>query len=493
MKTARLGALAALSLGWTVAFSTPTVLIYQAKPTILTKDDVAVDISDYIGKEFDGNGRLFPIIYSSKDLTFRAAVAKGTIKDPSTEPTHKELVEVARGLHAEYIIVVESVRSGKTVSAKLKVFRDRREVFKDEANLSVTLKDMMDLDSTSRSIAHTFVLRMNGGPFKGLPDQPKIKNPTLQPGQAPEVPIAPVKQDHVTTGSEIKKEIDDLAKSNKMEEAILKARDAVDSQPFDLDRRLQLIELLQSGNPEVAAVEARRAAAMLPDKVELRVLAARAWIQAGRSDEAQKDLNEAVARDPNAIPTRLLLAEISLQQLEPTKALGHLDEIIKSQDSPSARFLRALCRSLLGGVDGMQIDLAQVIKLEPSSSSETQGHRYVLTVDVLDSALGRDISDLRTLIPKIVVKPKDETLKEQAEQMLRLLQTRTTFLSLISVPSANKLAQDQRLLAHKLLTQSVLDIQSYANSRDEDLLAEARINVGEAQKQLTAAKNLPAK
>ena len=74
----------------------------------------------------------------------------------------------------------------------------------------------------------------------------------------------------------------------------------------------------------------------MPDAIELRVLAARAWMRAGKPDEAQTDLNEAMARNPDGAGTRLLLGEIGIAQLKPERALDHLSKSIAAGDSAEA-------------------------------------------------------------------------------------------------------------------------------------------------------------
>ena len=78
----------------------------------------------------------------------------------------------------------------------------------------------------------------------------------------------------------------------------------------------------------VAAQEARRAAAVLPDQTELHTLAARAFVRAGKPDEALAELNESVARDPNAIETRMLIGELDLTKRQYADAGSQFDFVI---------------------------------------------------------------------------------------------------------------------------------------------------------------------
>lgn len=489
MKLARLSLSAAFCAASLAAMAVPTALIVQSKVPLRDKVNPNVDLAQYVAQELDASGRLTPVLYSKSDAAYGAAVAARKVKDAAENPRARDITDTARRLGAEYILIVEGVRNGKSVHGKATLYRNRREVWKDDQTLSVSTSDSLDSTDTARSLARTFVFKMNFGPLKGLPERPKTAPPVIQPGQEPVVEQVRTGTSGIVPDDRLKRNLDALVHADKMDNAILMMRDAVDAAPMDVQRRLELIDLLQTANPTAAAEEARRAAELMPERVELRVLAARCWIKAGHSAEAQKDLNEAVARDPNAAATRLLLGELSLEQLEPVQALPHLDAVIKEQDSAQARFLRALCRCLLGGSDGLQADLAQMDKLSPSPAPEEISRRYATAADVTDRALTQDGARVRSLIAEIVVKPKDKELKDQVEQISRLLLSRTALLGAVSVPADRKAANEKRILAHKLLAQSLSDIESYSTSPDDDTLADARTTLGEALKTLGSLKN----
>lgn len=473
------------------ASAIPGLLIVQSKvvhKNSKDKSDPNVEVAALIGQEYDTNGRVTPVVYSKSDPIFSSAVATGRLKDAPANPRIGEALDIARKLGAEYTLILEAARVGNFVKAKVHLYRDHREIWKEDENLSVATTDNFNTNDTARSLARTLVLKLNAGPFKGFPEHPKTATPGLERGQTPITGATTPTIRPEVTNAQLKKNIDSLVQSNRRESAVLLMRDAVDAAPFDVERRTMLIDLILSTSPADAAIEARKAAALMPEKVEFRVIAARAWMKAGRADEAKKDLNEAVARDPNAASTRLLLGELSLGQLEPTKALAHLDEVIKQKDSGQARFLRALCRALLGGADGMQLDLTQLDKLEPAKLGPDVSRRYALAADITDRALAQDGSDLRSLLTKVVVKPKDQGIHDQIEQTLRVMQTRSQLLQTISVPIDAKSSNDRRVLAHKLVIQCLSELSSYCNTPDDGTLDDARTNLGEALKHLAAAK-----
>jgi tetratricopeptide (TPR) repeat protein len=447
-----------------------------------------MDVATPLGQEYDTNGRLQPVVYSKTDPIIKSAMAAGRMTAPVAMPTIGDILDASRRLGTEYILVIETSKVNKGVTAKAELIRDRRAIWKDEINVGVSIQEVMNPTDTARSLARTLVLKMNMGPFKGLPDKPKPAAPTIQPGQEPIVGAEHTNQKSGLTNDQLRKNVAGLVQSGKSDAAILALRDAVDAAPLDLDRRMLLIQQLETSNPSAAALEARRAAILMPEKVELRVQAAREWIKAGHSDEATKDLNEAVARDPNGLATRMLLGELSLNDLQPAKAIGHFDEIIKAHDSAQARIMRAICRGLLGGTDGMQIDIEQADKLEPVKSPADMARRYGVAADVVDRSLAVDGAEVRGLLTKIVVKPKDQSIKDQIEGTLRLVQSRSALLSAFPVPPEEKSANDRRVLSHKLLAQCLLDLQTYSATPDDDTLADARINLGEALKPLAAKK-----
>ncbi|MDR3689076.1 MAG: hypothetical protein P4L46_06830 [Fimbriimonas sp.] len=477
-----------LSIVAASVFAAPTVLIVQTRVPFKNNVDINVTVADYVAQEFDNDGRLVPIVYSMTDPAFRAALQSGKVKESEGKFTVNEGFVTAERLGAEYLFLIEASQAGKSVKTRARLYHSRREVWKYDDNVSVRSLEVINEDSTCRSIARTILFRLNGGPLKGMASRKKTYTPEMTKGQEPVAPAAPPVETTVSSNGQLKNVIDGLIADGKRAVAIATMRDAVDSAPFDLDRREELVNLLMADNPAAAGEEARRAASLLPDKVELRALAARAWMQAGKPDEAQRDLNEAIARDPNGQGTRMLLAELSIGQLEPQKAMDHLDQAIKDKDSCRARFLRATCRAMLGGVDSMQADLAEAAKLGPPLTPGETMERYVLVTNICDRMLERDGVDLRSLMQEVVVKPQDKDLKATLANMARLLQGRIALLSAVEAPADSKLSNEKRLLANRLLAQCLFGLQTFSDKGDEDALADARISLGESLKQLAAAK-----
>ena len=472
----------------TLALADNSVLIIQNLLPLKEGTDPNVAMADYLAQEFDSEGKLIPVVYSQTDPVFRDAVQTGKIKGATDKPTMPVVFDVAKQFRSDYVLVLESTYAAKGIKAKVKLFHDKKLVWKDEQELSVSMGNQTSLDNTCRSLARTLSMHMTFGPLNSLTGRTKTTTPELARGQVAttEVPVAEVKaSDNSVT---IERQVASLLKSGKESSAVLVLRDAVDASPMDPERRMILIELLVHHDPLIAAQEARRSASIMPDHPEFRSFAARAWIQAGKPEEAQKDLNEAVARDPSGSKTRELLGELCLGQLEPDKALDHFDQAIKQQDSARLRFMRAICKSLLGDARGMGEDLEQVAKLDNKPDKAVLTERYNQLVDIYDRVAYRDAIEVRGLTQKAVVKPHDKDIKSEMDAIGQALQVRTTLLTIQTPPNEQKTFHERRILAHKLLAQSLLDLKGFWTKGDEDALSDSRIDLGEALKQLAVLK-----
>jgi tetratricopeptide (TPR) repeat protein len=320
-----------------------------------------------------------------------------------------------------------------------------------------------------------------------LPVAAKAETAEPTKGQAPIVePVAPPDTSAADL-AKLKTEVQRLLSDGRRSAAILILRDGIDVKPLDPVRRKLLVDTLLESDPVGAAEEARRAANLVPDDAELRVLAARAWLRANRNAEAQADLNEAMARQPDSVPTRLLLAEISLRQGNGEQALEHVDRVLKTDTSAEAFYVRALCRSTLGGTDGVKQDLAAASKASPEVSPNDALRRYRFSAEVLDAEFDRLITSLKSLMPKLAVKPKDKTLADELEQVAALNEAQSALQEGMMVPMELKASDARRVLARKLLGQVLMDLEAFVGGT-KDAISDARINLGDAIKQMATAR-----
>ncbi|MGV3615871.1 MAG: tetratricopeptide repeat protein [Fimbriimonas sp.] len=479
-------------MGAVASAEVPRVLIVQMQVPV-TKEgvDPNVPIADPLAQELDQGGKVSSIVWGVTDPVFRAAAADGKLKDVPDHPTLAQAQAAARALSAEFLLTCEARQNGSDVLADVRLLRGGRVVWKDKQPMRVSLGGgPTSRYDTARSIARTLAMRMQGEALKSLPVAAKIETAEPTKGQAPVVPVVPPVTPVDTSAADLARlrtEVQRLLGDGRRSAAILALRDGIDIKPLDPVRRKLLVDTLMESEPLLAAEEARRAAALAPEDSELRVLAARAWLRADRSAEAQADLNEAMARQPDSVPTRLLLAEIALRAGNGEQALEHVDRALKTEPGAEAYFVRAVCRATLGGLDGVKQDLAASQKASPEISPTDALRRYRLAAEVLDAEFDRLTVGFKNLMPKIAVKPKDAQLGETLEGMKALSEAQTALQDGLLVPAEVKASHARRVLARKLLGQVFMDLDAFVGGTG-DAIADARISLGEAIKQMTTAR-----
>lgn len=485
----------------------------------------AVPVANQLATELDADGRLgLVVVWSMSDPLFRAAVNDGVLRRPPENPTPEQATEAADRLKLGFVAMLTAFRDGDLVRHRIDLYRAGKLVWQDPdpskapdraaleaarregkitdrqfreategaryGNVAITRDGKLGLDDTVASIARTWREQLAAGPFRGQSERPARPTPEPAPGERPvvtDVPIVP--KVRVVDNTQLRQEAAALSRDGKRAAAVNLLRDAIDAEPLDLERRVLLVTLLmQAGDANAAAAEARRAANLLPDRTELRAMAARAWLQAGNADEAQADLNEAVARDPEGLDTRLLLAEVALGRNQPADALEHLNKAIERGDNPEVRVRRALARTLLGDSEAAARDLAEA-KPDLATDPMAAGARYAFALrcfDASDRTLGGEIS---SLIQRALVQRTAPEVAEGFDGFNRRIAARIRFLEANPVPPAHAASHERRVLAYKLLAQCLSDLGAFLDTGNEETLTDARINLGEALKQITAARD----
>lgn len=503
-----------LAFGVVVAFAAmaaadgPRILIV-AKPQ--PKDATPIPMADYFAQQLDDDGVVSPIVWGLTDPVFREAATSGVIKEFSEHPSSSEALAIARKLHAEFVATIEITVKAKTLLGKIVVTKDGRQVFKADENFGIDKAGQLDTVASGKSISRTWASKLGFSAFKGLAKHAKVTTPEASPGQivpvsAPSEPVVDnkmllVEVDRVkkATAAQIERLKREAADTNRFpaitpedlareivalergrDESIVSIyRDAVDAEPLNVDRRRLLIEALSGIDDRLAATEARRAAQLLPEQVELRVIAARSWMRVPDEIEAQVDLNEAISRDPDAVQTRLLLCEVCLGKLDADAALEHADRAVKRESTAPTRFMRALCRALLGGLDGVKADVTAM-------GGPVTVEQRLLASKVLDRSLDDSISTMKSLVQRATVKKTDDVVRDGIDQLQRTLASRLEMLSAVT-PATERALFDRLSLAYKLLSQSVIDLRGYVAGED-DGLSECRINLAEAVRRLKASR-----
>lgn len=504
----------------------PLMLLVQA-PASSEPAELNLPVLQYLAGELEAQGRVTPVVWGMTDPLFRSAVDDRILKSARAMPSLQLAQDSASKLKAEYLLVMTVWQVGEIVKSRARLFRRGKLVWSDPAknsrgdsakrNREVAAKiakrqkgempsdDTAPFDPTvrvtviggsatlsaenaSRSVARTYATLLANEPLSSLPVRPKLATPEPDQGNKPDL-TEPV-PDQTSGVQEALKQSEALVKQGKSDEAQSLLRDAIDGAPFDLDLRKALIRLLiEKGLPELAAAEAGRAAEALAGGIELRVLAARCWQEAGKPDLALKEANEALARDPDNPSVLALRGELRLLAGDLPAATDSLDASIAKSPTSDALFARALARALAGNAPASKTDLIESDKLSPLADAFTLARRYrmlaAVTIPLADRAAKQTVGEL-TMARR---DPKDPRLAGAAAS-LAPLDALAGLLDVVASPDRHKISHQRLLLALKLLTQSMSDLQSYLKTNDQETIADATMNMVEAMKALASAKEV---
>ncbi|MFZ4507524.1 MAG: tetratricopeptide repeat protein [Fimbriimonas sp.] len=486
--------------------SGPRCLILQtlAKPN---RDDVDLNvrIDNFLANEMDGVGKVVPVVYGPSDPIFRTALEKGQLKKAPEVPSLEEAKAIAKELKADFLLVVESVRSipddkapegkvgdrivsGGGIAFVGRLYRGPKEIWSDKRTFPASSGTAFDANNNARTVARTTYLVLDAGPWKSLAARSKVETPTVDPGQlAPTTRPAPTVSQTARTRpfevatpfADVEKAVSGFVKAGDIARALSFLRSEIDATPLDLDRRVLYVDTLIGAKMGFEAIDAAQGAAQLfPDRIDLRVRAARAALDLGELPLAQTELSEAVIRSPKDPEVRLLLSQIALMRGEPKIALSHLAAMeARPTDAADVALLGRLANALEGRADA-------------KGSLVLTGAQYARVGQILDESAALLAERIRTLHQRAIVRRADPEVAAQNTQIAKIVAATGSLVREITAPDANKKSHLPRALAWSLLAQSMGDFALYLKDGDEDSITESRINLGEAIKNLTSARRL---
>lgn len=471
------------------ADAVPRILVIQ-KIEKFSGDDPNVKIASMVASELDEEGRVEPIVWGLTDPIFRKALEQQWMINPPEVPSLDYAADVLGKFNAEYILYVKAMRGKGVIDIEAELYKGKRQIWKDKSQFTLSGTNPFDFENATRSAARTWAVKMSQEPFKDLPVKPRQgtpdpENSRLQNNNNVTVPPPITKK---VDNTDLKNQVNQMLTLGRISSAVNLLRDAVDAEPLDAERRRMLVSALsQIGEPLLAAAEARRAAALFPEQVAFRVLAARSWMEAGNLEEATADINEAVARDANAPEIRLLMGEISLKALRYASAIEHFDATISKQPTAEAYFKRALARAMMGNLAGCQSDLEEAAKLEPTPSVTVTRERYAFAVTMIDSMVQQTGQDIQSLFQRTRLNAKDQNLPIDCSVLSNRIDAIIQVLNKLPVPKVHTNSNGIRMLALKLLLQCLSDTKGSFGTLNEDVLTDATINLGEALKNYSSA------
>ncbi|MBX7136046.1 MAG: tetratricopeptide repeat protein [Fimbriimonadaceae bacterium] len=458
-----------------IAPAAQEILLVQIRVPVVDDVDANFLVLNSIAEELDNEGRVIPIVWSLTDPVFRGAFeAKAVVGNVET-PTEEEARIGSESLKTAWYMIVQAEKKGGQLVAKARLFKRGgvSPVWSDEKNLAVQIGTSADFGSTGQSLARTWAAKLSEGPFKGIPARPKVETPDPDRGSVSETNTGRLPK----VDDSYKMKADQLIKQGMVTEAVNLLRDAVDADPLDPARREELAKaMLAAGLDKDAATQAANATQINPERNDLRLIAVRAWLNQGRPDEAQKVLNEALARNPNLPETQLLVGDVALAKGEPGKAVEAYTKTLRAGENVEARVGRACAYAASGWPEPCQADIAAI-------PADKVALYYPRIVSELERALQNVAGELRETIRAARLTPKKTAVIERASRNLRASAGLARLAALYPPPAKHRDSHARRDLAHNLLQQACGEALEFAKSGKEDIADESSISLGEALKQ----------
>jgi tetratricopeptide (TPR) repeat protein len=283
------------------------------------------------------------------------------------------------------------------------------------------------------------------------------------------------------------KRVDELVASGELAQAIARLRDMVDFDPKNLALREKLLHVLRLGYPAAAAELASQLADSNPDKPTFRLHAVQSYLEAGKVQDATRELEIAKLQMPDDAQVVKLTGQLAMERGAWEEAKAAFDMALENGHDPKIKRLRGLAKAMMGDAAGARQDLQadQPVGIEAESF-------YQKAVHFADLAFKAQSDIIRSLIQKFKITDgsADSSLAIDANRRcLALLE----LMKRLEAPSLHENSHRHRVLACSLLVQSTQELVLLAQQRSDDHAAEASLSLGEAIKTWTKALEAAAK
>lgn len=182
-----------------------------------------------------------------------------------------------------------------------------------------------------------------------------------------------VQSDPKDKGLYQKRIVNTLMLEGKKDEAKATLGELAKSQPKDDDVQIALATMgIESGKPadvDAAINVLKPLVEKKPGDANRHFRLGQAYLLKGRGQDAESEWKAAIKSDPNLLPPRIALAELSLQTAHFPAALSYCDEILaKDPKNQGARFLKALALANSSRPDDARQELDSLLKDAPNST-----------------------------------------------------------------------------------------------------------------------------
>jgi hypothetical protein len=202
------------------------------------------------------------------------------------------------------------------------------------------------------------------------------------------------------------------------------------------------------------------------------LVAARRWLDSGDADQANISIGKAVALGAEPGQVGPLQVTASLLSGDVAEAERRLRGLPRGRHHLERALVGALGPS--SGLDPR--DLASLRREELPIDD------YRLMVLCLERALIDLIPKVRDLLPRARMDPNSAALLAEAEGCKARLGRLSELVRAVVPPGRHKESHESRLLAHILLSQSAMVVETFVRSNDPDQAEEAALVLSEAVK-----------
>lgn len=512
---------------------TPTVLI---QPVVRLEGRFAVSsasISDYFAEAVDKDGRLKPIVASQSDPVFRDWVDEGRVPNYTPPYNEEQMVNLQRIFGLEYLALISAKNAKDKIEITLEVRQRGRTIFKEGiVPGTVTIAGKEDYFAEVRNGVNTLyaslVKTTLGGKSASQPKLPEVKTegPKVQP---PKNSTPPPTKDPLPTKDPVKSPSKEPAKQPEKEptkdpskdpvkepvkdpvpqeikpepaketplsraksmiaigqfdKAIPLLRDAIDLNPISPELRQTLIEaLIGAKEYELAAQEAKHAQELMPSQTIFKELSAKAWMLAGKNENARTELSEAAVKNPKERNTRVLLARVALVEGQFAVAEGLCTPLLSEKMETKLLAYRFLSRVGLADPEASNTDFTGL-----KSQQTGLGQLWNDLGEPIGSTLTQLSVSLRALIQRAVINRSDPSVPNLLKNLGGSIDQMQEFQILLSKGQKSSKSLARRQLALKLLSESLTGLVQYIGGGDSETLSDCRISLGEGIRQLNLAK-----
>lgn len=477
MKKSRLIALLAFGSLFCATWAQQTrILIYQVPLKVDNEVLLARELAFTMANQLESEFNLKPIVWTLLDPILRDAVTQGTVRADVDKAGVKEVRQAMSALQADFLAVVESSVKDQALQASLKLYRGTgsRPIYEKSLNMAATLGDNADADLARESTVRTWLIDLRREQFKDF-----LKT-TAGGANDPSTGIAlspPTEPMTIRTPEEVLEVANKLVDAREPLDAAISLYEGIDQHPNNIDLRLRLIEVLQLiPRHDLAVIEAKQAVQMAPERIDLRILLARHYIEVRDLDAASAQLNECLARAPQDPAVLLLAGDSAMFKGRLDEAREQYLKAYSAKATPETAMALAITVAA-SGESAETLRLIDLAKSEDAAIQKALNTRFSiygrLAVDSLSEAMRNVLLGVRVAVDRSPHLARAQRAHKGAECL--------TMLGVRLKPLAgSETLHKKRILAHKLLVQAAGAVLEYARTGNEDIASEAQIGLSDA-------------